>query len=191
MLKDYKFFRNKVVLPISPDDSNKTIFIKLTASGSQIGIKSAIELGEYDQLQQAKLNDELPDVVLGSALVFLSLFSVITIIFINRFILKEWYAFCIVMFSIGVMILSYSTFFHSTYKQFGELIYHSFDYASNLLLPALFYFFEKVFGAGPKKMVSRFKYMHYYLSGFYIVSKTIGFFFPSFNGIYESIGVLL
>jgi signal transduction histidine kinase len=131
------------------------------------------------------------DVVLGASLVFISVFSFIAIIFINRFVLSEWYAFCLVMLCIGVMVLSYSTFFHSTYKQIGEVAYHLFDIASNLLLPSLFYFFEKVFGAGPKKVVSRFKYMHFYLSSFYIGLKLIGLIFPTLNIVYVLIAPIL
>lgn len=191
MLKDYNFIRNKMIVPLSAIESNKTLFMKLTSSGSQIGMKDAVKTGEYEDLSRVKANDELYDVVLGAALMLLSLFSFVTIMFINRFVLSEWYAFCLVMFSIGIMILSYSTFFHSTYKQIGDIAYYSFDLASNLLLPALFYFFEKIFGAGPKKIIKHFKTMHIYLAGFYILSIAVGFISPTYKVMYETYGSIL
>jgi signal transduction histidine kinase len=191
MVKDYNFIRNKIIVPLSALESHNTLYMKLTSSGSQIGIKDAVTTGEFEEISRAKANDELYDVVLGASLIFLSLFSFITIMFMNRFILSEWYAFCLVMFSIGIMILSYSTFFHSTYRQIGEIAYYSFDLASNLLLPALFYFFEKVFGAGPKKIIKRFKTMHIYLACFYILSIAVGFISPTYKSIYETYGAII
>ncbi|MHA6480625.1 ATP-binding protein [Paenibacillus sp. strain BS8-2] len=191
MLKDYKFIRNKIIIPLSTIESNKMVYMKLTTSGNQNGIKYAMKIGEYDNLSRIKADDELYDVVLGASLIFLSLFSFITIMFINRFVLSEWYAFFLVMFSIGVMILSYSTFFHSTYKQFGEIVYYSFDFATILLLPSIFYFFEKVFGSGPFKIIKHFKTTHIFLSGIYIASLIIGFIFPSYKIIYETYGSIL
>ncbi|OUS68610.1 hypothetical protein B1748_33265 [Paenibacillus sp. MY03] len=171
LIKDYPFNRNKIVVPITQSESYNNVFLKLESTGSQLGLKQKILLDEFNKLSSLNVKSDLIDIVLGASLVFISVLSLFIIFFNNRFVLREWYSLCMVMLCIGIMILSYPPFFHSTYNGYGELFYYCFDLSSNLFLPALFYFFEKVFGNGPYNLIKRFRIMHFYLAVFYLMLK--------------------
>lgn len=148
---------NKVLLPLTVNESQKSIYIKLTTVEKKIGIDGQPTIGEYQSLVKGYMTRDILDVILGAALTFISLAMLISIVFMNKLYLKSWSSLCVIILSVGLMILTNSPFFHTTYSEFGLVSYYLFDFASNLLMPAIFFFFESIFGKGPYGLISHLK----------------------------------
>ncbi|MBD2872343.1 sensor histidine kinase [Paenibacillus arenilitoris] len=114
-------------------------------------------MGENQTLSKGYLKHDMLDVVLGAALIFVSFSMFFSLFFLNKSYIAGWRPLSIVIFSIGLMILTYSPYLHTVYRDYGFTLYYLFDVASNLLMPSIYFFFERIFGAGPYKLITRIR----------------------------------
>ncbi|MCA0756645.1 HAMP domain-containing histidine kinase [Paenibacillus sp. N4] len=173
--RNYPYNKNEILLSLDDNESTHAVYLHLQTESDWLGIKGEVKTGEYQTLNKGYLKIEMLDVVLGAALLFVSLAMFLCIFFLEKSYLPAWGSLSVVIFAIGVMILTLSPYLHITYNEFGFLIYYMFDIASNLVMPAMFVFIESIFGKGPYGIINRFRKLLVGLSALTIVWLFISF----------------
>ncbi|PYE48562.1 HAMP domain-containing histidine kinase [Paenibacillus barcinonensis] len=144
----YNYDNNAVFLPLSVENSGDTLYIWSQNEKGWLGIQGAVEIGPYAMLQEKYIHNGLIDVILGATFVFTSLIMVSCTFFLGQFHKGLWISLCVVMGSIGVMVITYSQFLYTFYQVYGDLYSLLFDLSMLLGMPALCYFFEQIIGPG-------------------------------------------
>ncbi|MCU6711787.1 HAMP domain-containing histidine kinase [Paenibacillus sp. J5C_2022] len=189
--KDYKYNLNEIVIPLFETESNQEIYININKGGYKLGLFKEVNVGYFDSIFKKFTKTDLVDVILGAALIIISFFMLISALFVNRNFLPGWNSLFTIMFCIGIMILTYSTLIEKIYPQLGLISYYAFDVASTILIPAFFFFFEKVFGNGPYRLISMFKKVQFAVAFFSIFLLSGSFIFDSMLNIYSSVGMFV
>ncbi|GBG10876.1 hypothetical protein PAT3040_05646 [Paenibacillus agaridevorans] len=188
--RNYAFDRNNIVLPFSAEESNSIIYIHISSKFERLGLQQAVIVQNFDFIFKETIRSDLVDIIIGFSLVFISFFMIISAAFLNRSFMPGWTSLFIVMLSIGIMILSYSSFMDRFYPEFGKLFYYSFDVASTLLLPSLLIFFEKIFGEGPYKIIKKLNKIQIPLVVFSFSLLIISLSNDYFDGIYQTFSMI-
>ncbi|KAA2295204.1 sensor histidine kinase, partial [Clostridioides difficile] len=110
--------------------------------------QGTVQVGPYAALQEKYIHNGLIDVILGATFVFTAITMLSCTFFLGKFHKGLWISLCIVMGSIGTMIITYSQFLYTFYQVYGDLYSVVFDLAMLLGMPALCYFFEQIIGPG-------------------------------------------
>lgn len=189
--RNYSYDINEVIVPLSNSESFKTIYIKLVVNIERLGLQNYIEIGEYDDLYRNYIKFDLIDVVLGTGLIFIAFFMMVSMLFLNRRFLPGWNSLFLVMLTIGVMIFTYSSFVDKFFPEYGKLVYILFDVASSLLIPALFSFFERIFGSGPYGLISKYKIIQKYFVVLYLGLLIASLYSDTVSQIYYSVGFIV
>ncbi|WP_138755706.1 sensor histidine kinase [Paenibacillus sinopodophylli] len=155
--RNYPFNKNEILLSLSEAESGKMVYLYLQTDSDWLGLKQQPQIGEGQALSKVFMKKEIYDVILGAILLFVSLSLLLCFVFLNRSYLSGLSSLSIVILSVSLMILSLSPYLHATHSDYGRAMYFLFDIGSNLLMPSLFFFFEKIFGAGPWKLITRFR----------------------------------
>ncbi|WP_441911724.1 ATP-binding protein [Paenibacillus sp. MCAF9] len=155
--RNYPFNKNEIILSVSEAESNHMVYILLHTASDWLGLQKPIVVGEEQSLSMLFMKKEMFDVFIGASLLIISLAMLLCFIFLNKSYLEGLNSLCIIIFSIGLMILSLSPYLHMVYKEYGFPIYFMFDMGSNLLMPSVFFFFEKIFGKGPYGLIAHFR----------------------------------
>ncbi|MFD0960843.1 ATP-binding protein [Paenibacillus chungangensis] len=189
--RDYAYNLNEFIVPVSTAEINKTIYIHLVKSGTKLGLYESISIGNFDRIFEKYIAVDLINLALGGALIIVSFFMLLCILFLKRAFLPGWNSLSIVMFCIGVMILSYSTLIEKVYPEYGYVSYYAFDISSTILIPAIFFFFERVIGKGPFRIITIFKWGQTFV-GVLLFTLFLGsFFIESIQMIYNNLGMLI
>ncbi|MFF2483385.1 ATP-binding protein [Paenibacillus sp. NPDC058071] len=171
--RDYGNDQNKFVLKFSPDDSYKDIYILLYSQTTRMGIETLVE-GEYQELIKSYMQNDMLDVILGAALIFISVSLLICLLIVRKTYLRGWSSLCFVVMSFGVMVVAYSPYSYMFFEDFEFFTYYMFDVASTVVLPFIFTFFEHLFGKGPRSIISRYKKIQITISVISIVWLILG-----------------
>ncbi|WP_169087173.1 sensor histidine kinase [Paenibacillus sp. PL91] len=155
--RKYAYDKNQFLLPLNLSASNSTIYIKVNSFTGRLGLQEQLMVGEYQIVSKNYMIRDLVDVILGAALIFISITILVCMLFLNKTFMKGWSSLGTVILSVGLMILTYSPFVHINFSEYGRISYYMFDIASMLLMPSLFIFIEKVFGRGPYGLISSFR----------------------------------
>lgn len=155
--RGYGYDVNTIIIPLSPSDSNKTIFMRLTSDSDRIGIQEKLIVGNYQELLQDYMKRDIIDMILGASLMIISIIMIFCTMFIQRSYLTGWNSVSVVILSVGVMITTYSPFLYTFYTKYASVYYRLFDFALMAVMPAIFLFFEKIFGEGPFALLKRFR----------------------------------
>lgn len=187
--RNYPYNKNEILLSLNDDESTHTVYLHLQTESDWLGIKGEVLAGEYQDLNQGYLKIEMLDAVLGTALLFVSSGMFLCIIFLEKSYLSAWSSLSVVIFSIGIMILSLSPYLHITYNEFGFPIYYMFDIASNLVMPAMFFFFESIFGKGPYGIINRYRKFQVGISLISIIWLIVSFTSESISSYYTTVTI--
>ena len=144
----YNYDNNAVFLPLSADHSGNTLYVWAQNERGWVGIQGDVQVGPYAMLQERYIHNGLMDIILGSTFVFTSLIMLSCTFFLGKFHKGLWISLCVVMGSIGTMVITYSKFLYTFYQVYGDLYSVLFDTAMLLGMPALCYFFEQIIGPG-------------------------------------------
>lgn len=184
--RKYPFNKNEILLSLSEGESNAMVYIYLQTDSDWLGLKKQPLVGEEQALSKAYMKKEIYDVILGAVLLFVALALFLCFIFLNKTYLAGLSSLCIVILSIGLMILSLSTFLHTMYSEYGQVIYYMFEIGSNLLMPSLFFFFESIFGKGPWRIITRFRKLLVVVSTISIIWLFLSFTSSEIGALYTS-----
>src|SRR5690606_34006219 len=90
----------------------------------------------------------------------------------------------ILMFS-GFLLIAYSPFLFEIMADQGQFILMAFDVSLLLLLPALLYFFEQIFGPGYRSIVKYIRKFQFVYSGICLLVVAGNHLYPAvFSGAY-------
>lgn len=153
----FNYAINNIVIPITAENSNQTVYIGSTSATYKIGLFAPIKIGDYQGLMKKFIRDNVPDLVLGSTLVFIAAIMLVCALFLKHVHIPMWFSLCGVIFSSGLLVLTYTSFVYWLFDFViaGRLLMLLFDLALFSLLPALTYFFEQTFGSGYKGLIRR------------------------------------
>lgn len=149
--------RNEFIIPLSLNESHAMVYVKIVSKLSSFGLNGSISLNEYQSLDKSYMKYGLLDVILGASLVFISTSMFFCFLFFKKSYLTAGNSLSIIILSVGLMILTYSPFINNIYPELDVVAYHTFDIASTLLMPTIYFFFEKVFGKGPYQLIYRIR----------------------------------
>lgn len=188
--RNYPYDRNEILLPIGPKDSSKVLYMKLETNLGKLGLYAEITVGNFDELSKAFIKRDLPDIVLGAALIFIAFFMIASVLFLNRAFQPGWHSLFLVMLSVGTMILTYSSFLDKYFPDYGVLFTLLFDISAVILLPSLFFFLEKIFGNGPFGLIGKFKKVQMIFVPAYIILMGLSYVSDSVQFIYGNFGII-
>ncbi|MDP4099027.1 sensor histidine kinase [Paenibacillus sp. P96] len=144
--RSYNYEQNKILLPLDREDSSKKLYIWTDSRMERIGISGEVLAGDQRELMNIMIQKDLFDVILGSAFILVALTLAMCSTFLFKPNLSVWLSLCAVILAIGLLILTYSPFLFTFYREYGELYLALFDIALFLLPPSLALFFEQMLG---------------------------------------------
>ncbi|MDQ0115762.1 ATP-binding protein [Paenibacillus harenae] len=189
--RNYNYNKNEILLPLQTNEEKEYIYLKLQTNGEWLGLKEPAIIGEYKSLSKTYMNRGILDVILGASLLFIALTAYLCVIFLNKSYLVSWFSLSTIVLSVGLMILSYSPFLLSAAGRNGVLFYYFFDIASSLLMPAIYIFFENIFGKGPYGIISKIRKIQIITALLNIVFSVVGIFSEDIKDGYMLIGLIL
>lgn len=142
--RDFDFQLNRLLLPLGNYERDTAIDIRILTTGQRAGFISSARIGEFGPLEESYVRKELPDLLLGGSIAFLSLIMVICSGYLNRRQRRSWISLCLIAMTTGTLIAAYSPMPYIYYKQYGELFLALFDLAMFVLFPALGYYVDEV-----------------------------------------------
>jgi signal transduction histidine kinase len=159
------------------------MYLKVDTTTERIGIAASIWFGPYDKLLPMYVTRELDSVAIGFALLFIALVMLICSIFLQRTQRPAWISLGVVIFTLGSINVTYSTFSYAFYGEYGEWFVDMFDLSLDVFLPVMTYFFEQVFGDGKRRLLYKFRQFQTVYSAacvlFMIVNHASGYRFAS------------
>ncbi|MGO4545924.1 ATP-binding protein [Paenibacillus sp. 2TAB23] len=155
--RDYAYDKYQILLPLSKKSSNTFVVMKISTFTDRIGLQDVVTIGEYRSIAKKHMILDLADVILGASLIIISIAMVAIMFFLNKDFIKGLRSLGLVIFSTGIMILTYSPFIHNSFSEYGYISYYLFDIFSTLLIPSLFFYIEKIFGRGPYGLIKHFR----------------------------------
>lgn len=154
--RSYNYGINTILLPINELDEGEALYIGIR-SDSRIGLQNKVLIGDYTELQENFIKDNMTDFIIGSALIFIAVVMLICSLFLKNDNMSSWFSLCLVILSCGTIVITYSSFLYSLYGKYGNLYVILFDMSLLVLLPSFTSFFESIFGKGYKSIITKFR----------------------------------
>ncbi|KOS03787.1 histidine kinase, partial [Paenibacillus polymyxa] len=127
--RGYNYENNRILIPLKPEDSGKTLYIWTESSKNRLGIIGNVMTGDYRDLLGTLVRMDVLDIVLGSTFIFIALVLLICSFFLFRPSMAMWLSLSAIVLSIGLMIVTYSPFLYTFYRGYGKLYLQLFDVA--------------------------------------------------------------
>ncbi|MBT2288372.1 ATP-binding protein [Paenibacillus albidus] len=147
----------RVLIPLPASPAGAKLYLWSSGGGNGLGIGGGIHLGSYDKLLAAYVKQDLMDLVLGAALIFMATVLLVCSLFLKRELFTGGFLLVLVILSFGVLVVAYSPFLPLITSGAGKEAELFFDLALFTLLPVFTFYFEKVFGPGFKNSISWFR----------------------------------
>ncbi len=151
------FNGSKVLIPLSPKDGNGPLYLWSSGGSQGFGVEGEVRTGNYDKLIALYVKQDLVDMVLGAALIFMAAVLMTCLFFVRVELFSGGLWLVLVILSFGVLFITYSPFLPLILHNQGRLIETFFDLALFTLLPAFTFYFERIFGPGKGKRLVRFR----------------------------------
>ncbi|AIQ56435.1 hypothetical protein PBOR_05430 [Paenibacillus borealis] len=148
---------NKVLIPLSREDSAKQLYLWSTGGGREFGIEGEVRVGSYDKLLSFYVKQDLVDLVIGAALIFMGGALMICLLFLKPEFFSGGFSLILVIISFGVLLITYSPFLRLIVNSQERLTGICFDLALFTLLPAFTIYFEQLFGPGKRGLTTRLR----------------------------------
>lgn len=166
---DFLTDQQRSLFPLSAEDAGGIVYLKLQTSMDRLGIQSDIRIDHYTALTRTFIFRDLQNIILGFAFLFIAVIMLICSFFLNKIGRATWISLSLIILTLGTIFLTYSPFLYANYTQFGVVFLDIFDISLAVLLPALTYFFEKIFDNGHFKWVRIFRKFQIGYSAFCLI----------------------
>ncbi|GGD94292.1 MFS domain-containing histidine kinase [Paenibacillus nasutitermitis] len=166
---NYQYDVHRILVPLSSQSPDRMIEILADSDSERVGAASEILVGRYQKLESTYMKENLMDLFLGCAFIFVSLIMMLTAIFLSPQQRRSWLSLSVMILSIGALMISYEPFLYIFFGQYGKLFVSSFDIALLLFLPSLIIFFENMFGPGYYGIFSKLRRFQTVFSLFVLV----------------------
>ncbi|OMD57747.1 sensor histidine kinase [Paenibacillus odorifer] len=155
--KDFNFNGSKVFIPLSKSVGGQQLYLWTHGGSKDLGIHGEIRVGQYDELLSVYVKQGLMDLIIGTTLIFIAIVLLICSLFMRKGYFSGGFLLVLIILSIGVLVVTYSSFLPTILGDYGEIVLVFFDVALYTLLPSFTFYFEKIFGPGKKRIVTRFR----------------------------------
>lgn len=152
----YNYGINTILLPMDHSSEGESIYIGIK-SGTRIGLQSNVLAGDFKELQNTFIKNNMTDFIIGSALIFIAVVMLICSLFLKNENMSSWFSLCMVILSSGTIVITYSSFLYSLFGKYGNVYVLLFDLSLFVLLPSFTSFFESIFGRGYKSIITKFR----------------------------------
>ncbi|WP_106768620.1 sensor histidine kinase [Paenibacillus faecalis] len=147
--RDYLYTMHRVFLPVQQEDMGKNLYIWIETPKDFVGVIGNLQIGEYEDLRGDFILRDLGDFVMGSTFLFIAIVMFFSCFFLPKPSRSSWLSLGMVIGSCGVILITYSPFLYTFYEEYGNIWFTLFDVALYILLPALIFYFQKIYGPGP------------------------------------------
>ncbi|GIO92817.1 MULTISPECIES: HAMP domain-containing sensor histidine kinase [Paenibacillus] len=151
--RNFVYMNHTLLLPVTGEDAGKTVYIWSKGTDTALGIQGDIVLGEYEHMRGVFIKKDLEDFILGGSLLFIAAVMTVCCLFLPRHTVPSWLALCVVIFAFGALLIAYSPFLYTFYGDLGSVWVTLFDTALFAIMPAMFFYFEKIYGPGPYRII--------------------------------------
>lgn len=158
---------HRILIPLSSEDTSKTLYLKLETSKDRLGIHSPVQINQFSILMKNFVIHDLGNIIIGSALLFIAIVMLICSTFLKKNQLQSWISLSIIILMMGTIFITSSPFIYTYFGENGAVINDLFDISLAVFLPTLSYFFEKVFEKG--KLITMFRKFQILYSTFSIL----------------------
>lgn len=142
------FNGTKVLIPLSDRQGDGPLYLWSTGGDRGFGVGGQIRAGNYDGLMTLYVKQDMVDVILGTSLMFMAAVLLLCLYFVKVRMFSGGYWLVIVIFTFGVLFITYSPFLALILGSRERLTEAVFDMALFMLLPAFTLYFEQIFGPG-------------------------------------------
>ncbi|NEW07855.1 HAMP domain-containing histidine kinase [Paenibacillus sp. SYP-B3998] len=170
---NYAYDVHRILIPLSSEDAGKNIYLKMETSKDRLGVHSDIKMDQYTKLMQIFVVSDLANIILGCAFLFIAGIMLICSIFLKKIQLASWISLSIMILTIGIIIATFSPFMFTNFERYGVIFIALFDISLAIFLPALSFFFEKVFENDKLTLMRRFRKFQMIYSVFSILCMII------------------
>ncbi|WP_419885828.1 ATP-binding protein [Paenibacillus sp. B-A-8] len=153
----YNFNGSKILIPLSKEDGGQKLYIWTQGGSKDLGIEGEIRVDRYSTLLSIYVKQGLLDIIIGTTFIFVAIVLLICSLFMRKGFFTDGFLLVLILLSIGVIVVTYSSFLPIVLGDYGKIVLVFFDLALYTLLPSLTFYFEKIFGSGKKQIVTRFR----------------------------------
>lgn len=153
---DTAYSGSKVLIPLSGQAAAGELYL-WNAGSKELGIGGEVKIGSYTKLLSYYVKQDLADLVLGAAMIFMGGALLVCLFFMRPSLFAGSLYLVLVILSFGVLLITYSpylTLIVSGRERLREVI---FDLALFTLLPSILFYFEHVFGPGWRRLTARIR----------------------------------
>ncbi|UKS24429.1 HAMP domain-containing histidine kinase [Paenibacillus sp. HWE-109] len=154
---NFPYDAQRTLFPISSEDGGKTVYLKMETSMYRLGIHSEIKLDNYVALTRSFVLQDLQDIILGSAFILMAIIMLIGSLFLKKVQLTSWINISVLNLAMGIIFITYSPFIYANFTRYGAVSSALFDISLAIFLPALTYYFEKIFDDGKNRLIRGFR----------------------------------
>jgi two-component system sporulation sensor kinase B len=165
--RDFIFDTNKLLLPISRHSENETYYVRIISLSERAGLISGIQIGDFEELSNSFVRENLFDLLLGTSIAFLALIMLICSGYLSKQ-RSSWISLCLIALTTGTLIIVYSPLTYIYFKEYGNLFLILFDISLFVLFPSLSYYIDQVF-EGKFVYFTKFRWFQIRYSGFCFV----------------------
>ncbi|WP_379243682.1 ATP-binding protein [Paenibacillus sp. GCM10028914] len=158
--RDYMYLKHRLLLPIEQEDLGKTIYIWVETPRGANGVDGRMTIGEFGDLRGAYIQKDLGDFVMGSVFLFIALVMFFSCLFLPRQTMPAWMSLSLVICGCGIQLITYSPFLYTFCGEYGKIWVTLFDISIFVFVPALTYYFEKMYGQGPFGLIRYMRIFH-------------------------------
>lgn len=148
---------SKVLIPLSKANDGEQLYLWTSGGSEALGIEGSIIVGNYSNLLGVYVKQGLLDLIIGTTFIFIAIVLLICSLFLRRGYFPGGFLLVLVILCIGIMVVTYSSFLPTILGSYGRFLDLLFGLALYTLLPSFTFYFEKIFGSGRKRIVTRFR----------------------------------
>jgi signal transduction histidine kinase len=167
--RDFSFDLNKLLVPITSSGESEEFFIRILTTTERAGLISGIRVDDFEQLSDRFVLKDLPDILLGASIGFLSLIMLISSGYLRKKQRSSWISLSLIALTTGTLIIVYSPLPYIYMKEYGSLIMLLFDVSLFLLIPSLNYYIDQIY-EGHYRFFTIFRYIQAGYSAFCLIA---------------------
>ncbi|MNO30922.1 Sporulation kinase E [compost metagenome] len=147
----------KVLIPLSGTEGHSWLYLWSSGGNQGFGIEGKITAGSYGKLLAFYVKQDLADLIIGAAFLFMGAALMGCLLFLKLDFFKGGFFLVLVIVSFGVLLITYSPFLPVILRIPGHWTETCFDLALFTLLPSFTIYFEQIFGAGKHGLITRLR----------------------------------
>lgn len=142
--RDFNYDRNMLLVALAPNPEPTDLYVRIE-SLDRAGFSSPIRIGDYHELSESYIHQEMPSLLLGASIAFLAILMLLISGYLNRGQRGAWVSLSLIALTTSIMILTYSTMPFVYFEEFGNELQFLFDMSMLVLFPALHFYVASIF----------------------------------------------